>query len=64
MLNIPQKDQALFENRLYCKKELSRILRISIKTIDVLMKRKEIEFLKLGSAVRFNGNYLNEKFGG
>ncbi len=54
----------LFDNRLYCKKELAGIARISIKTIDVMMKQKKIEFLKLGSSVRFNGNYLNSKFGG
>ena len=55
--------QSLFENRFYCKKEVSNILRLSIKTIDVMMKADEIKFLKLGRAVRFNGIYLNEKFG-
>ncbi len=58
------KSPRLFDNRLYCKKELAAIARISVKTIDVMMKQKKIEFLKLGAAVRFNGNYLNEKFGG
>ena len=64
MLNTPQEIPTLFSNRLYCKKEISKVLGISIKTVDVMMKRKEIEFLKLGSAVRFNGIYLNAKFGG
>lgn len=66
-----EKDQAernkstrLFDNRFYCKKEVAKILLLSVKTIDVMMKEKRIEFLKLGAAVRFNGNYLNEKFGG
>ena len=53
----------LFENRYYVKKEISKILHVSIKTIDVWMQKKEIEYKKLGRAVRFNGIYLNEKFG-
>jgi len=59
-----QNEKVLFENRLYSKKEVSKILQISIKTIDVWMKAKQIEFIKLGSAVRFRPNYLNNKFGG
>jgi excisionase family DNA binding protein len=53
----------LFENRLYCKKEVAKILNMSTKTIDMMMKRKEIEFLKLGVSVRFNPAYLNKKYG-
>jgi len=55
--------QPLFENRLYRKKEVAKILSLSVKTIDVMMKRKDIEFMKLGAAVRFSPSYLNEKFG-
>lgn len=53
----------LFEGRFYCKKELCKILGVSLKTIDVQMRDKLIQFVKIGSAVRFNGNYLNQKFG-
>jgi len=56
--------QQLFENRLYSKKELAHILRVALRTIDAMMHREELEFHKLGRAVRFNGNYLNSKFGG
>ena len=57
-----QAKQQLFENRLYGKKELANILRVSVKTIDVLMAKKSIKYSKIGAAVRFNGNYLNERF--
>lgn len=53
----------LFQPRLYCKKELAKILGVSVKTIDMQMAQKKIEYLKIGAAVRFNGIYLNEKFG-
>lgn len=55
--------QSLFENRLYTKKEVANTLHVCLRHIDEMMKRKELEFHKLGRAVRFNGNYLNEKFG-
>ena len=58
------KSPRLFDNRMYCKKQVAKILLLSVKTIDVMMKRKEIEFLKIGVSVRFSGNYLNSKFGG
>ena len=53
----------LFENRFYVKKEVAKILHVSIKTIDVWMRQNDIRYKKLGRAVRFNGNYLTEKFG-
>ena len=59
-----QSEQPLFENRMYCKKELAKILGLSVKSIDMQMAQKKIEYKKIGASVRFNGNYLNEKFGG
>ncbi|MCU7837016.1 MAG: helix-turn-helix domain-containing protein [gamma proteobacterium symbiont of Taylorina sp.] len=52
----------LFEERFYCKKELAKILGFSVRTIDSMIKRKELNYSKFGRSVRFNGNYLNTKF--
>lgn len=55
--------KTLFQPRMYCKKELAKILGLSVKTIDMQMAQKKIEYIKIGAAVRFNGIYLNEKYG-
>ncbi len=60
--NEKQQKLSMFESRYYTKKELAKILRLSVKTIDVMMAKKKIEYIKLGAAVRFNGIKLNEQF--
>ena len=58
----PEQDATLFENRYYTKKELAKTLRVGLRMIDNMMKDGELNPIRLGRAVRFNGTQLNEQF--
>lgn len=47
------------ENKFYNKKQLSEYLGISIGKIDYLIKRKNIEYYKIGKNVRFSIGDIN-----
>lgn len=44
------------ENRLLNKKQVCEILNISLPSLDGLMKRKEINYIKFSRSVRFEIN--------
>ena len=47
------------ENRLLSKKEVCNILNISLGSLDGLMKRNEINYVKFNRNVRFELNEVN-----
>ena len=55
-----------YEHKMECfavpvtKEDLKKILNVSIPTIDNLMRRKEINFLKIRGAVRFSKENIEE----
>ena len=52
--------------KLYNKKELCKLMGISIGKIDLLMKENKISYFKIGKNVRFRevdiNNYLNKNY--
>lgn len=54
-------------NKFYTEKEISKRLRITIQSLCKLRKNKDIDFIKVGSSVRYpehvyNGILLNPNF--
>jgi len=45
---------------LYSKRESAQILSISLRTLDALIKRKELAFLRIGKRVLISGQSLQE----
>jgi len=52
----------MFENRFYSRKEVARVLNISLRGLDNWSKNGSIEFIRIGRSIRFNGFYLNKLF--
>ncbi len=47
-------DNRISEDKLLTKTDVSKIINVSIKTIDKLVCKKEIPFIKIGRLVRFD----------
>jgi excisionase family DNA binding protein len=45
---------------LYSKRESAQILSISLRTLDALIERKELAFLRIGKRVLISGQSLQE----
>jgi excisionase family DNA binding protein len=45
---------------LYSKRESAQILSISLRTLDALIKRKELAFLRIGKRVLISGQSLQQ----
>jgi len=50
----------VFDKRFYTKLELSQILSISIRTLELRMKDGSLPYKKFGRVVRFSGVELNK----